>query len=1083
MLGRYQIVRELGSGAMAQVSLALDISEQKLVALKRLHQLYALSGGARMRREFRALSSLDHPNIVRVFDHGESGGLPYLALEYVDGVTLGVWLESPRTVAETVAVFTQVCDALEAAHRAGLIHRDLKPENIMVTKDGTAKLMDFGLTKLLEASLDLTRVGAMVGTVLYMSPEQCRGEELDARTDLYALGAVLYRALVGQAPFTGTSLAAVVYQHLNASPSGLRAHREDIPASLEGLVLQLLAKSPAGRPRTALEVSGRLRELSVSAQPEPPVPPSSVPAPSVPAQSVRLLRAPLIGRGAELRQLETELRLAAPGYVALTGEAGVGKSRLLETLGQSQALVMAGALSSDTEPFAAVERLLKAIRREAPAVLGGILPEQLGWLGHLAEPVEGDVALINARRFEAFRVVLERAAGVTVLALENLHWADAGTLAMLAHAVRGPTQTRLVVTYRPEDIAGERPRLLPPPRASLRLDPLPPRDMRALLEARLGGPTEAGLRDALLEGSSGNPWTLDELLRDMLSRDAILEESGVFEWDRNQAAASGLLERTGQRLRHLAAHARAFAEAAAVLGREFQFEDARALLGWDDDLALGALEVLLLSKVLLERPSGDEFQFAHPEYVGWLQAQLSPSQSKLWHAAALGRLRGRADDFALATHAVKAEQFAVAFDFALRAGESALKKLHYSLAERAFRLALEANVEAPTPLERQARFGLAETLSAIGQPEDAAALWQALAEREDETARRSRLQLAHWHGGRGETELALEWLRADDSVEARLARAKIALRDGDSSLAWREALSAYRQSPENAESLIMLTDVSNMNGHYQRGIHLARAAQRRSQDLLTQLRARNFEAGAFLGLRELDTARGLYQDIAETAERIGHLWLQLSMQNNLAIILFYEDRIEETLQHYRQACTLARRVNDTENEYIITTNIVESLVMLGRLEEALTTVESYEYPSARLWATALNLLVKRKATPLPDRNLISAWHGAFYELVETQLMLHDGDYQAVIARCSLSHRDYSWWWNLFELNARLRLGLDYSAPLERLKHPQLMSGIQRALALEYVGLLEGFLVRQESLPPSLTWLLLGGLLDDPLVQR
>jgi eukaryotic-like serine/threonine-protein kinase len=613
-LERYQIVRELGSGATAQVSLALDTNDRKLVALKRLHHIYALSGGARLRREFRALSSLNHPNIVRVYDHGEADGTPFLALEYVEGETLGDWLTQSHSLTEIAALFAEVADALEAAHMAGLIHRDLKPENIMVTKSGSAKLMDFGLTKLMaQQSLALTKIGAMVGTVLYMSPEQCRGLEIDARADLYALGAVLYRAVTGEPPFMGGSLTAVVLQHLSSPTPNPRAIRRDLPKPLEELIVQLLAKEPADRPRSAAEVARRLRGVFDEAPLEG--------APVQPVSDVRLLRAPLIGREAQRTQLEVALGAPKSGFVALVGEAGIGKSRLLEAL--LQPLVTVRATAEDTEPFALISSLLRVLERQAPEILSRLSESERGALQGLEQPVND--AVVTAQRFEAFRQLLEMVSSSTIIALEDLQYADAGTLAMLAHGFRDAQQTRVVVTYRPEELRGGKPRLLPPAQETVALEGLEKKAMQQLLEARLGGAAEVGLRDALLERANGNPWALDELLREIIARSAIVEQSGVFEWDRQYSSrglmdGTGLLSSAGQRLKHLAPDARMFAETAAVLGREFHFEDARALLGWDDDAALSALEVLLTGKVLLERPSGDEFAFAHPEYVRFLRA-------------------------------------------------------------------------------------------------------------------------------------------------------------------------------------------------------------------------------------------------------------------------------------------------------------------------------------------------------------------------------------------------------------------------------------------------------------------------------
>ncbi|MEU5955396.1 protein kinase [Streptomyces sp. NPDC047525] len=272
---RYELLAPIGSGGMGQVWRARDRSLGREVAVKLLAATGSAgsagsAGGddqeqllARFRQEARAAASLDSPYIVAVHDHGTDDGTPYLVMALVQGRSLDqVLRESIRVpVADALRWAADICRALDAAHSAGVVHRDIKPGNVMIAQDGTAKVVDFGIATFMERAAGdarLTQTGQLpFGSVPYLAPERFRQEAGDGRTDLYALGCVLYELLVGRPPFTG-SAAGVMYNHVNDAPLRPSRARAEVTPPVERLVLDLLAKSPADRPADAATTLERI---------------------------------------------------------------------------------------------------------------------------------------------------------------------------------------------------------------------------------------------------------------------------------------------------------------------------------------------------------------------------------------------------------------------------------------------------------------------------------------------------------------------------------------------------------------------------------------------------------------------------------------------------------------------------------------------------------------------------------------------------------------------------------------------------------------------------------------------------------
>ncbi len=277
-LGPYEIVEAVGAGGMGEVYRAHDTRLDRTVAIKVLSEHMAASPDLRQRleREARAVSSLSHPHVCALYDVGHEGGVDYLVMEFLDGESMVDRLaKGPLPVEELLRVATQIADALEKAHRSGIIHRDLKPANIMLTREG-AKLLDFGLAKALPPisgsgadltaspteSQPLTAAGTVLGTYQYMAPEQLECKEIDARTDIFALGAVLYEMATGQRAFSGNSAASLIAGIMHDQPQPASQVRPMTPPALDRVIQTCLAKDPDDRWQTAHDVKLQLKWIA-----------------------------------------------------------------------------------------------------------------------------------------------------------------------------------------------------------------------------------------------------------------------------------------------------------------------------------------------------------------------------------------------------------------------------------------------------------------------------------------------------------------------------------------------------------------------------------------------------------------------------------------------------------------------------------------------------------------------------------------------------------------------------------------------------------------------------------------------------
>ncbi|MBX3086018.1 MAG: SUMF1/EgtB/PvdO family nonheme iron enzyme [Anaerolineae bacterium] len=351
MLGQYQLTSILGEGGMATVYRAHQPSMKRDVAIKVIESKLARNSEfvKRFEREAQTVANLDHPHILKVFDFGQQGDLIYLAMELKTGGTLAKYNADQLLSPERVAVLvTQIASALDYAHKRGVIHRDLKPQNVLLDEEGNAFLTDFGIAKLMQQDYtSLTQLGASMGTPAYMSPEQWQGSALDARSDLYALGVMVYETLAGKLPFSADTPASMMFAHLQQKPPSILDLRPSLPRHIQSVINVALAKDPDDRYQTA-QAFAEAFSNAVSGKPfVPPEKPSRSPAvkqgaSKQPPPRGRWLSLPLVIASALILILVV-------GGLALMVRGGTGGQPVMPAATET-ATPQAAALAATSEP-------------------------------------------------------------------------------------------------------------------------------------------------------------------------------------------------------------------------------------------------------------------------------------------------------------------------------------------------------------------------------------------------------------------------------------------------------------------------------------------------------------------------------------------------------------------------------------------------------------------------------------------------------------------------------------------------------------------------------------------------------------
>lgn len=935
-LGKYRIVGHLGQGGMGTVFLAYDATLQRRLALKILKSADEdESSHDLLLREARSASALNHPNICTIYEVGEENGRAYIAMEYIDGRPLCDLVDTaPLPLEDVLRYGIEAADALAHAHDRGIIHRDLKTGNAVVSSSGHLKIVDFGLAHRAgafspDASTvsEQSRSSVSAGTPYAMAPEQLRGKSTDARTDIWALGVLLYEILAAGRPFHGATTAELFSSILRDSPAPLAV---SIPESLRALVYKCLAKLPEDRyPRAAdvrMVLEAAASVLRQGAQSDPNVA-SGAALPPAPMLNTAMGVIGFVGRDHEMEKISAVWERARSGerqLVLLAGEPGIGKTRLAAEFARRCASEGATVLvgRSDEESLVPYQPFVEALNwyaRVCPeaelraqltaigggAELGQLMPELVRRITDLPVPAPMNVDGQRYRLFEAVRALLSAASSVRpmVVMFDDLHWADKPTLLMLRHLVRSSDASALclVGTYRDSELARTHP--LAEVLADLRREPsvtrlslrgLDEEQTRGLIAMVAGPDLPPRLTSLVVNSTDGNPFFIAEILRHLSETGALIQlrgtsGAGVADF----GLPEGVKEVIGRRLSRLSEECNRALGLASVIGRDFDLDVLIAMGDMAEDRLLDALDEGIRARLIVEVPgSPQRFAFMHALIRETLYGELTSTRrvrlhrrvgeaiEQLFSARPAPPLADLAYHFAQAAPAGAADK---AVDYAARAGDRAADALALEEAARLYDMALQALEFNPAGPEADLR-------------------------RADLHARRARAfgGMAQWALQKQEVELALRYL--DERHLDRRAELKLEL----------------------AEACFFLLDVPSCDQAATEALHLSELGNRSdiAADAIAWLargRQANGDLSAAIELERTAIARG------EGPKRISLMFASLT--------LYLAGESIEAVELAAKAAAMAVSSRDTGFVMYSLTHYGLSLGGVGRYAEAAKAFE------------------------------------------------------------------------------------------------------------------------------------------------
>lgn len=718
---RYKVISKVGEGRLGTVFKAIDLVHNSEIAVKVLSPSFSEGAIERFLRQARQIVDLAHPNITTIYDCDVDRGISFMAQEFIEGQTLRHLLnetpDQPLPLHIALGIADNIARALEYAHPRDVVHGDLKPKNVMLADQ--VRINDFGLGRLESGrSLIDLNVPLVMASAHYLAPEQILGHPLDARTDLYALGVILYEMMTGRPPYQGSD-QEILEQHLNKLPTPPREINPAVSQLLEHLILRLLDKDPNKRYATARQVRRILNTMSLINSGEiEKYPYSSESWPS------------LVGRQAELSLLLEAWERSQQGHgqlVMVTGEGGVGKTRLVEELVSSleAATVLSGQCPRlpgcpPYTPFISAARAyFKQISQIAPTVerpqtyLGRVWTE----LVQLVPPIGQatlDIPHLSSDE-ETTRVSVEPLFKVLVqatshrpwlLVLDDVQWIDPASLKLLLHLAHSVDRLAMMVIIvidsqeraNFKDLKAVLNNLAKLPHCSeIRVEPLSQPETRELLENVWLQPVPPDLSTAIYNRAQGNPLLATEIAKGLIDSNMVVWQTD--RWYFGPTAKLSMPDRVedviAARIETLGPDTQTLLNQAAILGPVFQLDDLIEMSSFSVGRALDGLDTALERQILREMPYQQTLSFSHPLIRQTLYEKLTPAKRRNLHreaGEALERLHLRAQDTGsiLAHHFLKANDRDRGLIHSLRAAAQALSLYANETALYWYSKALEA---------------------------------------------------------------------------------------------------------------------------------------------------------------------------------------------------------------------------------------------------------------------------------------------------------------------------------------------------------------------------------------------------------
>ena len=686
---RYQIQAHLGTGGMGEVYRVLDLEQDRVCALKILNTMVDQKVvHRRFHREFQVLSRLQHPRLVRTYAWGFAEDRPYFTMEYLPGKTLERIIADQARLGQFRAshffdLIQQIVEGLAYIHSQGAVHRDLKPSNIMVleTEEGIeTTILDLGLAKFRHLhSVSITQTGTAIGTAEYMSPEQGKGLWVDHRSDLYALGVILYEMLLSVPPFSGQNPVSVIMKHIRESPPPMNEAHVEVPAQTQQIVLKLLAKEPVDRYQSAEELVQALNGVASSRFVLPDDELLGVP--------MKVMRPQFVGRESEMKTLRAMLKDVLVGeqrVVLISGEAGVGKSRLVEEL------------LGDARVYDFLS-LKSAGREEGEQIYGALIDAFQG----MARLLGGETDKFSV--MERWLQVLKRlrAKKPIVLCLEDIQWLDELTLEFLQYVLRDPEPCPflLCLTCRWSN-----------------LEPLSEEIEKFIHSNEFAGATQIQLKNLSQEASGylaasmlgersipldalqtlfretgGLPLFVVEAVRTLVNANVVRQNAyGDWQWGEflERLLSDDISEVLYRRVAALSAVQRQVMEYACVFLNDFSFELLAAIWLGDELELLDVLEDLIEEGLLITYGDEERYRFSQGLYRRAIYDRMQDVRRRLLHRE-IGNALEKAEDAEelteeLADHFAAAEERDKAVKYMRLSGRKALETQAYRQALRRF---------------------------------------------------------------------------------------------------------------------------------------------------------------------------------------------------------------------------------------------------------------------------------------------------------------------------------------------------------------------------------------------------------------